>query len=194
MNIKKHFIRKKRLRKRIFQRRSQCRKLSGMITIETACVTPLILFMILAVLYMALYYIDLGKVYEAVGRVVSYASISMDNDADIVTGNYSIKVRNSKNPYSFSHKRNHEICGKVKQKIREEIHGRLLILDEDQIDVSIKHNRIELMMKGVGQRNIWDYFHSGKGIHSYCAEYEIGNWAEYIRKVEVQNEWKRKVE
>jgi hypothetical protein len=155
------------------------RKNSGMITVETAMVFPLVVFAILAMLYVGLLFMDKAKVCGISELVVRYATQSITKSDDLAVGSYSIAERNDRSLYQLSYS---EEESDVVERVRSELQGKLLILQIQQCEVSVKQDKMKVSLSLSGRTKIWSVLHLDGVSMEVEHAYEMGDYAAYMRR------------
>lgn len=162
-------------------------KEKGMLTVEAAILVPIIFFLIMAMFYIALYYLDEAKVYGSCDEAMEFASQSVGRSKDLTVGSFSMAKRNNGSLYQINYTRERK---ELEQLIQEKLKGRLLLLSLRKVKVSINEYQIQLQIKLQGKTDIWQYLHLGTVTYSYRRRVEMGNYSDWLRKAVIIKEIK----
>lgn len=147
-------------------------KEKGMVTVEAALIVPFLFFIILAIMYLAFYYMDEAKVWASTDVVLSFAAQSVGRNQSLLQTNYEQEEK------------------KIAKQLRQELKGRLLLLSLKKTEVTVNSNEIRLQVSLTGKTAIWRYFGLEKVLVKGCCTTEIGNYGNWMRRVQAYSDRK----
>lgn len=163
---------------------SRYNRTAGMITVEASFLVPFLFFIILAMLYAGLYFLDCAKVYLACDEVLYYAAQSIGKGSDLGQGEIDIQKQNQISIYSFWESNEQEEI-EIKKRIQSRLRGKLLLLEMNNIEVKVTSKQVSAELSGNAGSKFWQYFDISFLSFSYQKKVQCANYSDYIRKWEV---------
>lgn len=157
----------------------------GMYTVEASLIVPFLFLIILAFLYLGMFFLEKAYVIAKVNLYVENASQSIYSEGDIVTGKVDKASRYKKSIYESYVIDNKKWETTIKEQIEKSIKGKLLVFSDPQIVVAISLEMIDVKVKISSTPQIFSYFTNEHIKVAYEKKSSIFNGTEWVRRWQV---------
>lgn len=151
----------------------------GSSTVEASLIVPMVLFIILAFVYIGFYFMDIAKIYATSDLVSIYASDSIDKSRNLKIGSCDIKWRNQQNLYSKDTK---EQLQKTQSILAEQLQSKLVVAKVERAMIKKSGSAMEVEIDHTARRAIWRYFGMESITMKNQSKIEMGDFADALRK------------
>ena len=160
---------------------------AGSITVEAAFAMPLVLYMIIALIYLTFWLYDQNLVHGTVDKALHKAEITLRNDADIESGTLSYKDINNRGIFYPLIKDDTIEEDKITDYLNRELAGRLFLSKVTEVEAEINNTRISIWT-GVETKvklPVFSHLFDPVSRTEITAEGRVHNPAEAVRAAEV---------
>ena len=167
-----------------FTKADESNNMAGMITVEASFLVPFLFFVVFAMLYVGLYFVERAKVYLICDEVLYYAAESIGKGSDLGNGRISVKILNNKPVYTISNSYVEEEK-EIKKRMEQRFSGRLCLLELNQVEVKVTDKQIQTELSGSASNKFWQQFNIPFLSFTYQKKVQCAVYTDFIRKLEV---------
>lgn len=151
----------------------------GSSTVEASMIVPLVLFIILAFVYIGFYFMDVAKIYAISDLVSVYASDSISKSRNLKVGSCDIKWRNQQNLYRKEFEKQLQETQAI---LNEQLQLKTVAAKVERVSVKKSGSAIEIETNYTANRAIWRYFGISSIVMRNQSKIELGDFADTLRK------------
>jgi hypothetical protein len=157
------------------------------ITVEAAFILPLVIFTVLALIYLAFYLHDTCKIQNQVDYTLHQAGLSLKHETDILTGQIKYEEINNRGIYDFFTGNTASEETLLQTELEDQLSKGLLLMKITEITVAVEKFSLSINVKAVCQvaLPIWKKLFSSMADIMIRGDYPIHDPAETIRRCEV---------